>query len=348
MIKAGETMYRTIALFLLLFVPGLAALAIPQAASECEIKPRIYTFGHRSYREMIPKSLIQIDMVAIPGGEFTLGSPEGEKGRDKAEGPRRHVKIKPLWMSRTEITWDAYDLYRAGKKVNQAENEAALRKDADAITRPTPTYPDEYRDFGKEGYPVVGVSHHAAMEFCRWLSQKTGKVYRLPTEAEWEWAARAGRQGPYFFGADADKLGEYAWFEDNAKETTHPVGEKKPNPWGLHDIYGNVAEWCVDHYYPDTYSRYPEGKLTVSPVQLPTERRYSHVVRGGSWADSASRCRSAARRGSDKSWNKIDPSDPQTVWWQWDADFVGFRIVRAVEEEKELRGLRSKVTSASK
>jgi formylglycine-generating enzyme required for sulfatase activity len=338
---------RRYAGLLVLLMPGLTLLAGTDSADLPEPWRRELA-GHRSYRETLPDSLVHLEMAAIPGGTFWMGSPEGEKGRDRDEGPRRRVKVRPFWMSTTEVTWDAYDLYRKGPAVSEEHNEAALHRDADAITRPTPTYLDEYRDWGKEGMPVVSLSHHAAMEFCRWLSKVSGRVYRLPTEAEWEWATRAGTETPWFFGSDPTLLGAYAWYDANGQEMTHPVGTKKANPWGLHDIYGNVAEWCVDHYDRDDYARSPADRLLIAPVRLPTERRYSHVVRGGSWADSVERCRSAARRGSDRSWNKMDPMLPQTLWWQWDADFVGFRVVRAVEEQPELRGLRSKLTRKSK
>jgi formylglycine-generating enzyme required for sulfatase activity len=237
------------------------------------------------------------------------------------------------------------------RRPGEEDNEAALAKNADAITRPTPTYPDEYRGFGKAGYPVVGVSHHGAMEYCRWLSQSTGKIYRLPTEAEWEYACRAGTKTAYFFGADAAKLGDYAWFAKNSQEATHPVGKKKRNPWGLHDMYGNVAEWCLDHYQKDAYKAFPQGALTLGPVILPTASRFSQVVRGGSWADTPDKCRSATRRGSESSWNywnKKAEVDFPTLWWVWGADFVGFRVVRAVEQQENLKGIRSKISKRSK
>jgi formylglycine-generating enzyme required for sulfatase activity len=308
--------------------------------------PRIEPRRHKDYTQTIQGSKVRFHLVAIPGGIYLRGSPPGERGRSEDEGPMHRVVVRPFWMGKMEVTWDEYNLFRKGGPLSERENEAARARDVDAITRPTPVYADEYRGFGKEGYPAVGLSHHAAMEYCRWLSKKTGKGYRLPTEAEWEWACRAGTRTPYFFGVSPDKLGEYAWYEKNSGEETHPVGKKKPNPWGLHDIYGNVAEWCLDHYEKKGYTGFPR-KLNLSPVRLPTERRFSHVVRGGSWEDPASRCRSAARRGSERSWNKIDPDVPKSLWWLWNADFVGFRVVRAVEEQANLKNLKSRVTKQS-
>ena len=221
-------------------------------------------------------------------------------------------------------------------------------KAADAV-RPGPTkpYADETFGHGREGNPVLCITHHAVMEYCRWLSAKTGKHYRLPTEAEWEWAARAGTTTAYSFGNDPAQLGECAWYEKNSEDVAHKVGKKKANPWGLLDMYGNVAEWCVDHYKKDYYNTFPAGKATLEPVLLPTATRYSYVVRGGSWADPADMCRSATRRGSDKDWLKRDPQRPQSIWWMTDADFVGFRVVHAVAEQENLKKVRSKVTRES-
>jgi formylglycine-generating enzyme required for sulfatase activity len=112
-------------------------------------------------------------------------------------------------------------------------------------------------------------------------------------------------------------------------------------------MHGNVAEWCLDHYQKDFYTTFPLDRPALAPVKRPTADRYPHVVRGGSWADEAAQCRSASRRGSHKSWNKSDPGRPQSLWWLADADFVGFRVVRAIEEQADLKGLRSKVTKDS-
>ncbi len=312
-----------------------------------DFQPRIEPLKDKGYVETIPGSKVKFEMVPIPGGTFLMGSPPTESGRSDDEEPQHPVKIRPFWMGKTEVTWDEYDLF--WKKEERTQKPARPQdKRADAISRPTPPYADETFGHGREGHPVLCITHHAAMEYCRWLSVKTAKTYRLPTEAEWEYACRAGTKTAYSFGDDPKKLDEYAWNAKNSEDMTHPVGQKKPNPWGLHDMHGNVAEWCLDHYKKDYYATFPVDKLTPWPVLLPTADRFSHVARGGSWADEAAKLRSAARRGSEKSWIQRDPQRPQSIWWLTDAEFVGFRIVRPVEEQDILKGLRSKVTRDSR
>jgi formylglycine-generating enzyme required for sulfatase activity len=326
----------------------VVALAAP-ADQPVDKTPHVEPLKQQGYTETIPDSNVKFDMVPIPGGTFLMGSPKDEKGRASDEGPQHPVQIKPFWMGKCEVTWDEFDIYKKQMTVESPEiNDKRIQADADAVTGPTKPYSDETFNHGREGHPVLSVTQHMAMEYCYWLSKKTGKVYRLPTEAEWEWAARAGTATAYFFGDDPKKLDDYAWYAgDDPDELTQEVGKKKPSPWGLYDIYGNVAEWCLDHYKKDYYATFPTDKLTLEPVLLPTKARFSHVARGGSWADQAERCRSAARRGSDPSWIKRDPQRPQSIWWLTDADFVGFRIVREVQELDQLKGLRSKVTRES-
>jgi formylglycine-generating enzyme required for sulfatase activity len=317
-------MRRLFPLVALIFAVFAAAAPVPVGAL-----PAVEKAKHAPYRERLTGGGVAFDMVAVPGGEFLLGSPDREKGRDSDEGPRRRVKVRPFWMGKTEVTWELF--YKFLKR-----DEA----DVDGITRPTPPYHDETHGFGRDGYPAIGMSHHGAMEFCRWLSKVTGKAYRLPLEAEWEWACRAGTATAYHFGDDEKKLGDFAWFAANSNESSHPVGKKKPNAWGLYDMHGNVAEWCLDHYAKDAYAS--------DKLRLPTADRFPHVVRGGSWFHDPAKCRCAARIASGKSWNKIDPGNPQSIWWVANTDFVGLRVVRAVEEVKDLKGLRSKVTTRSK
>jgi len=302
----------------------------------------------KPYIETIPGAKVTFEMVPIPGGAFLMGSPDSEPNRSSDEGPQHQVTVGAFWMGKTEVTWDEYDLFAFGQDIEKKQPINAPGEQSkgapDALTHPTPPYADETFGYGKGRQPVISITHHAAMEYCRWLSAKTGKTYRLPTEAEWEYACRAGSKTAYSFGDDVKKLGEYAWYLDNSDGRPHPVGMKKPNPWGLHDMHGNVAEWCLDHYDKDFYSRLNQA---LNPVLLPTEKRYPHVVRGGSWDDKPQALRSAARRASHKDWSRRDPQNPQSIWWHTEATFVGFRVVRPLEEQKELKGLRSKVTKSS-
>jgi formylglycine-generating enzyme required for sulfatase activity len=322
--------------------PGIAG-----KASALDQKPVATPAEHKSYTETIPGSMVKFDMVAIPDGIYVMGSPPGEAGRQADEGPQHPVSIRPLWMGKTEVSWDEYDLYWKQEEGAKRDKQTLEDKAADAVSRPTPPYADETFGHGREGHPVICITHHAAMEYCRWLSLKTRKAYRLPTEAEWEYAARAGTKTAYFFGDDPKPLGDFAWYAANAEDVTHEVGKKKPNPWGLHDIYGNAAEWCLDTFKKDFYASFSTDKPTLSPVLIPGPDRFPHVARGGSWADEPNRLRSAARRGSDKSWIKRDPQRPQSIWWLTDAEFIGFRIVRPVEEQENLKGLRSTTTRES-
>lgn len=309
-----------------------------QAASRPEMK---------QYVETIPGSEVKFEMVSIPGGTFTMGSPAGEPGRGEYEGPRREVTIRPFWMGKTEVTWDEYDLFAFAQNLKKEQAQPANAGAADAVTRPTPPYADETFGFGRDHQPVISITHHAAMEYCRWLSARTGKTYRLPTEAEWEYAARAGTKTAYSFGDDASKLGEYAWFLDNANGRPHEVGKMKPNPWGLCDMHGNVGEWVIDQYDKNFFATLKAGIPALSPVVLPTDKRYPHTVRGGSWDDEAAKLRSAARLASNKDWSRRDPQVPQSIWWHTEAITVGFRVVRPADEQENLRGLRSKVTKQS-
>jgi len=325
----------------------LALAALTPVASQVPAKlPMVEKATHAAYTEKLDMD-VSFEMLPIPGGAYLMGSPDSEKGHEADEGPQHPVEIKPFWMGKLEVTWDEYDLFwskRPGGPPPRPDTSKKPDKLADALTSPTPPYADETFGHGRQDNPVLGITHHAAMEYCRWLSHKTGKVYRLPTEAEWEWACRAGTTTAFSFGDDAGKLPEYAWFADDSEDLAHKVGKKKASPWGLYDMHGNVAEWCIDHYGKDFYGKFPRDKVTLNPFNHPSENRYPYVARGGSWTDPPEKCRSAARRASDKDWLKRDPQRPQSIWWMTDADYVGFRVVRAVEEDPRLKGIRSYVT----
>ena len=308
----------------------------PSPASEKEMKP---------YTETLTGSTVKFDMVPIRGGTFTMGSPATERGRAPDEGPQHKVKVRPFWMGKTEMTWESFDLYAFSRNLAKAaELPSDASKGADAITRPTPPYSDPTFGYGRKGHPIISISHHAAMEFSRWLSEKTGKTYRLPTEAEWEYACRAGTTTPYDFGVTPGPLSQYAWFRLNSEDMPHAVGLKKPNAWGLFDMDGNVAEWVLDLYDKDYYKKFDPQTPTEAPVLIPGSEHYPHVARGGSWDDDAAKSRCAARRPSTKAWNQQDPQRPQSIWWLTDALHVGFRVVRPLEEQENLKDVRSQVT----
>ncbi len=304
----------------------------------------------KPYVETIPGSDVKFEMVPIPGGTFRMGSALNEPGRSEDEGPAHLVTIRPFWMGKYEVTWDEYDIFAFSKDIYKKQELGAnlaqqpdTEKAADAVTRPTPPYTDETFGFGRKRQPVINITHHGAMEYGYWLSAKTGKTYRLPTEAEWEFACRADTQTAYSFGDSAAKLSDYAWHLDNATARPHPVGQKQPNSWGLYDMHGNVAEWCLDRYDKNFYNTLKPDLPAISPVLVPGKEKFPHVARGGSWDDKAVGLRCAARLASSEDWLLQDPQRPQSIWWLTEALFVGFRVVRPFEEQENLRGLRDKV-----
>jgi len=333
----------------LALVQGLLALGASAPAFAQQGDSPVKAADMKPYAEKIAGTELTFEMIPIPGGTYEMGSPPSEAKRKDDEGPVHAVEIRPFWMGKHEVTWDEYDqfcfsldLKKKAREGVDLKKQAATEIAADAVTRPTPPYADMTFGFGHKNQPAICMTHHAAMEYCRWLSAKTGKAYRLPTEAEWEYACRAGTKTAYSFGDDVEQLGEYAWYVENA-EKPMPIGKKKPNPWGLHDMHGNVGEWCLDHYVPDIYSKFTQGKPPVGPVVLPTAKEYPYVARGGSWDDDGDRLRSAARTESNLDYSMRDPQRPQSIWWHTDAQIIGFRVVRPLEEQENLKGFKSPV-----
>lgn len=276
------------------------------------------------YTQDLPGVDVSLDMITIPSGTFYMGSEEGEPGRNTDEGPIREIKVEGFWMSKFEVTWELYNLFieRAIDDLENWSKANEIQLKADAVSGATTPYVDMSLGMGRDAnYPAVNVTQLAASSFCQWLSAVTGRFYRLPTEAEWEYAARAGSEGPYHFGSDPAKLGAYAWFKQNSEGSYHAVGGKKPNPWGLYDMYGNVAEWTLDQYHENGYE---DTRLPFEPVV----KEYPVVVRGGSFKDGSEGMRSASRMASDPIWKQRDPQFPRSKWWFTDAGFVGFRVVR--------------------
>jgi formylglycine-generating enzyme required for sulfatase activity len=291
------------------------------------------------YRQTIPGTDVTFEMQPIPGGTFLLGSPPQEAGRNPDEGPQIEIRIEPFWMASREVTWREYKqymaLYEPFKKLTAAKAQPITEQNKFwVVTAPSSLYDPTFTfKLGSEpDLPASTMSQFAAKQYSKWLSGITGLFFRLPTEAEWEYACRAGSQTAYHFGNDASQLGEYAWYAENSEEKTHPVGQKKPNAWGLFDMHGNVGEWVLDEYTKEGYERL-KGRGVVGSkeaIAWPT-KLYPRVVRGGGFEDDAAGCRSAARRKSDDDdWREEDPNFPQSPWWftSQPALSVGFRLVR--------------------
>ena len=282
-----------------------------------------------AYSSQVPITKATYHMVPIKGGEFKLGSPDDEEDRGDDEGPQVGVKVAPFWIGKYEVTWDEYgpfmitpvDRYKDGSKKVPSPDDTIV----DATSMPTPPYTEMSFGMGQEGFPAISMTNHAASKYCQWLSAQTGHFYRLPTEAEWEYACRAGTDTAYSFGDDADDLEDYAWFYDNSDAKYQKVGKLKPNPWGLYDMHGNVMEWTCDQYDPAFYGSLAAG--TLAP-RSKIKSLYPVAARGGSWDDDPELLRSAARAGSSANWKKRDPQLPKSIWYHTDAPWLGFRLVR--------------------
>ncbi len=232
-------------------------------------------FAPEPFVQEIPGFLAKFRMVPLPDGEVDFG------------GKKR--PIKGLYMSETEITWDVYDIWCFRMDLTAEQNAAQY----DAKARPSKPYGAPDRGFGHQGYAAVGATSNSATLFCEWLSAKTGRKYRMPTEWEWEYAATPGADAP---------LDDVAWYWENADDKTMPVKSKQPNPLGLYDLFGNVSEWV----------KTDDGKF---------------VVRGGSYRDKTAAVGLKARAEYTIKWQENDPQVPKSRWWLSNGPHVGFRIV---------------------
>lgn len=295
-----------------------------------------------TFTENIPGSTVSFDMVAIPEGTFMMGSPENEPLRKPDEGPLRKVKLSKFWMARNEVTWDEYmAFFRATGSQGRTEGQVVTKKNVDAISGATPPWGAPDQGWGKGKRPAITMSWHAAYVYCQWLSKVTGKHYRLPTEAEWEYACRAGTTTPYYFKGspkdytsegflhkifkpDTAVIGSNVIFKVNSNSRTQEPSRVKANSFGLKNMLGNVSEFCLDYYSPDTYKS--DSTEVVNP-RGPL-RGQEHVIRGGSFKSDASDVRGAARDFTKtKAWLVTDPQMPKSIWWYSDCIDVGFRVV---------------------
>lgn len=259
-----------------------------------------------AYSVTIPDTTVTYDMVPIPAGEFEMGST-----LKPDEQPVHNVRVDAFWMQAHEVTWDEYRLFMFANETGKVATKDSI---VDAVAGPTRPYVEMSFGMGINGFPAISMTQHAANKYAEWLSAKTGQFYRLPTEAEWEYACRAG-------GADASPLPDYAWFDANSGGKYQKVATRKPNAWGLYDMLGNVMEWTLDQYVPYT------AGAKVNPWTPPSSP-YPQTARGGSWNDPKDQVRCAARVPSDASWKQQDPQLPKSIWYLTDAQWLGFRLVR--------------------
>jgi formylglycine-generating enzyme len=304
----------------------------------------------------VPGTRSSFEMVAIPGGTFTMGSPAGEEGRKPDEDPQVAVEVEPFYMGKYEVTWAEYEQFLKGyaDTIERDQNKPIPpQRRADAVTYPTPIYELEVgpilQRMGRGGrFPAVAMSQFDARQYTKWLSKKTGRFFRLPTEAEWEYACRAGTTTAFSFGDDPKKLKDYAWYFDNSGKgdgdgAYREVGTKKPNPWGLYDMHGNVAEWCIDQYDARRYAELIGfGRVAAAEIVHWPNKKHPRVIRGGSYYDEAERCRSAARVGSTKA--DVDMHNfhdfPESPHWSSSGFWIGFRVVSPAAEPTEAEKLR--------
>jgi formylglycine-generating enzyme required for sulfatase activity len=243
------------------------------------------------YQESIPGTLVEFEMVMVPGGRASFSDGETDLAAD----------VGPFYIGRTEVTWDMYDVFALGLD-EPAEGSAG----SDAIARPSNPYGAPDYGWGHAGFPVMSVTRHAAETFCAWLSDKTGRTYRLPTEAEW---MRAAVLASGDAALSADRLSELAWHDANSERQTHAVGTRAPDALGLFDLFGNTAEWVITS----------NGDL---------------VTRGGSFREAVDAIGPDARAKQTFMWNERDPQLPKSQWWLSDGPFVGFRLVSSPQGEQ--------------
>lgn len=267
------------------------------------------------YTQSLNDSIISIDMVAVEGGHFIMGN---NNGKDD-EKPAHDVLIDDFWMGKYEITWAQYDafVYENFDTSEYQDNSKLEALGIDALSGATPPYVDMSFNMGKGDAPAVNMTQYAALMFCKWLSLKTGVFYRLPTEAEWEYACKKGNTDKI------EDLDQVAWYYENSLDKYEKRGTRKANDLGIHDLLGNVSEWVLDQYDATYYKNAPSNNPWNKPTTL-----YPRVLRGGSWKDTAEKVCCNARQYSRAKWKRRDPQIPKSNWWHTDAPFVGFRVVR--------------------
>ncbi len=278
-----------------------------------------------NYKQEIKGEKIAIELVAVKGGSFYMGTKIPL--RDSDEKPAHQVEVDGFWMGKYEITWEQYDTFVYGQfDEGQFESPLKLKElGIDGVTSATTPYFDMSFGMGKGSFPAVNMTQYAALMYCKWLTAKTGVFYRLPTEAEWEYVCKKGKTD------NISDLDQYCWYKDNSEEKYQKTGLKKSNSLGIYDLLGNVSEWVLDQYDTVYYSDSPQK----NPWNIPS-KLYPRVVRGGSWIDTANKICCTNREPSRADWKQRDPQIPKSNWWHTDAPYIGFRIVRPIVQPSEL------------
>lgn len=297
------------------------------------------------YTEQIPGTPVSFKMIAIPGGSFRMGSTPDEPFHQPDESPVRTIHIRPFFLAETEVTWEQYWAFYAqtmseGRTPPETVYANNSNPEVDAISGPTPPFGFPDQGWGGGNRPAITMTHYAAETFCQWLSKKTGKKYRLPTEAEWEYAARGGTETPYFFpgnpkdfsergfwrkffDAKTDSISAYVVYARNSRNKTQEPDQVRPNPFGLKNMLGNVMEYCADKYDAEAYAKHPENANNPCITE-----GSEWVVRGGNYTSDAADLRCAARGHTrHEAWLKTDPQQPKSIWWYSDIRGIGFRVV---------------------
>ncbi|MFC2091045.1 SUMF1/EgtB/PvdO family nonheme iron enzyme [Bacteroidota bacterium] len=298
------------------------------------------------YTETIPQSAVSFNMKAIPGGTFKMGAVDKDKFAQEDEFPAREVTVSSFFMGEVEVSWDEYLAWYGQTASEGRTTDIGILEGVDAISGATPPYGNPGQGWGKGKRPAITMTYHAAEQYCIWLSLVTGKKYRLPTEAEWEYAARGGEETVYFFegdvkdfakiglrsklfGVDTSVINTYAIYAENSESKTQLPDRVKENPYGIKNMLGNVAEFCMDVYVSDVYTK-ENGPLT-DPVVL--DGGEEHVVRGGSYLSNAVELRISDRNKTNTiAWLRTDPQIPKSIWWYSDCNHVGFRVVCEYDE----------------
>lgn len=324
---------------------GLPTMASASVDTSLYFKEPASVTSFADYEEQIPGTMVSFKMVAIPGGSFKMGSPDKEPFHKPDEAPVRNITLSPFFIAEVEVTWDQYWAFYGqtmseGRTLPEEVYANNSNPDVDAISGPTPPFGFPDQGWGGGDRPAITMTHYAAETFCQWLSKKTGKKYRLPTEAEWEYAARGGTETPYFFegnpktfsdqgfwrkffSAKIEGIAPYVIFSKNSKNRTQEPSAVKANPFGLKNMLGNVMEYCADKYDPEAYSK-TDANVTNPLITTGDE----WVVRGGNYTSDAADVRSAARDFTKHdAWLKTDPQQPKSIWWYSDIRGIGFRVV---------------------